>query len=84
MPDEIKHVIGGIAGLACALALFALLKAFGMPAALFAAGAALGLGVELYQWLRREGQPSARDAFLSALPCWAAAAALKIAGSTGF
>lgn len=75
-PDKRQHLIGGAAVAAALAGVIYLAVTFGWWAGVAAGSLAAGLGVELYQKIRREGQPDPADALASALPGLVVAAAL--------
>lgn len=66
--DKIKHLQGGAAIALALLAIVTLGRHVGLWAAVAAGSTAAGIGIELYQRWRHEGEPSWADALASALP----------------
>ena len=80
--DKLYHLIGGALALAMSAALLWVMRHAGVPVATALAGVALGVGLEAYQWVRKEGEPDAEDAIYTAAPWWAAALAMHLMGVT--
>lgn len=76
-PDKLKHVVAGAAAVLFTLAALWLGQRVSVGAALAFASTSLGIGYELLQRYRREGQPEVLDAVATAAPGWVAWLALE-------
>jgi hypothetical protein len=78
--DKLKHLQGGAAIAVALLGVVLLARYVGLWAAVAAGSAAAGVGLELYQRWRKEGQANWPDAIASALPGLVLAGGLWTAG----
>lgn len=79
--DNVMHVLGACLVLVWMLGVLWLYERFGLPPAL-ALASLVGPGVELYQWVRKEGEPNPEDAVVTMLPILLAAMICHGAGWT--
>lgn len=79
--DKILHLVMGLATIAAALLLVEVRARFGLGPTLALAGVLMGVGYELQQWYRREGQVEWQDALATAAPGLAAWAGLAAMGA---
>lgn len=70
--DKIMHLILGNIALAATLLLVLVFEQFGAGPAAALATTLVGVGYELQQKIRGEGEPSWQDAAATALPGWVA------------
>lgn len=70
--DKLLHVLMGLVTVGAALLLTLTHGRYGLGAALALATTLMGVGYELQQWYRREGQVEWQDALATAAPGWAA------------
>jgi hypothetical protein len=76
--DKLQHLAAGLITVLAMAALLYMARHFGLFATIAAATTLMGGGIELYQWVRKEGQVELADALCTAAPgwlLWAAAAA---------
>lgn len=78
--DKRQHLVGGAAIALALVGLAWLAVTIGWWLAIAAGSVLAGVGIELYQKLRHEGEPDWRDALATALPGLLLAAALWQAG----
>jgi len=78
--EKIKHLQGGAAIALALLAVVLLAKYVGLWAAVMAGSLAAGVGLELYQRWRKEGEANWPDAIASSLPGLVLAGGLYSAG----
>lgn len=75
--DKLQHIAAGCATVAAAYLGSVVLHQHGLGWFLAYASTGVGVGYEIVQRIRREGQPDPLDAAATALPGWAALAAMQ-------
>ena len=68
--DKIFHFVIGVGTCAYALLIVWITHRYGFPLAAAVATTLMGIGIELYQRVRKEGAPDPRDAIATAVPGW--------------
>jgi hypothetical protein len=74
--DKLLHLVLGFISIACAMVALVIYGALGLGACLAYTTTVVGVGYEVQQMVRKEGQPDAWDAIATAAPGWAAWAIL--------
>lgn len=67
-PDKILHLQFGAAIAVALMGLFYLSHSIGIPASIMLGSIAAGIGYEVQQFIRRDGEASWRDALATAAP----------------
>jgi hypothetical protein len=83
--DKLQHLIMGVFAALFTVLLVLIARKYGVGPAMAAASTTVGIGFELMQKYRKQGEPSVKDAAATALPGWAAwgVLALTKAAQTG-
>lgn len=68
--DKLLHIGAGVMTIMSTTLLFYVAVRFGPFPALAMATTLVGVGIEGYQWIRKEGEVSALDALATAAPGW--------------
>ena len=76
--DKLLHIALGVLAIVCALAALMIHAFFGLGPTLAYTTTAVGVGYEVQQRIRGEGQVEALDAVCTAAPGWLAWAILEI------
>ena len=76
--DKLLHIALGVLAIACALLALVVYERFGLGPTLAYVTTIVGVGYEVQQRIRGEGQVEALDALATAAPGWVAWAILEI------
>jgi len=70
--DKLLHLALGLIAIVCAMVALVIYGAFGLGHCLAYTTTVVGVGYEMQQMVRKEGQPDVWDAVVTAAPGWVA------------
>jgi len=76
--DKILHLALGVIALACAGIALLVYEQYGIGPCLAFTTTIVGVGYEVQQQIRKEGEPDAMDAIATAIPGWIAWAIMEL------
>lgn len=76
--DKLYHLAAGVITLLSMLVLLVVATCFGVLPAIALATTLMGVGLEGYQWIRKEGEVAYSDALVTASPGWALWAGVEL------